>query len=169
MIEQPVSPTSHSHHFVHVAVTSTWYCNTPLHKCKISFTFLSRKDISSAKSQPSCFAFINATLVPLRDLVTNAICSFHSCSTSRLSIDTNSCINRTMVYEASVNANCWPRQIRSPPLKLTFLPSADIAFGDAAFTYGIKPHPGRSDASSQRSGRNSSASGPNVSVKRCRE
>lgn len=62
------------------------------------------------------------------------------------------CMRRTTTYPVSTNALCWPRHTRGPPLK---------------GKYAQRGRSGVSVFSSQRPGRNSSASGPYISGRRC--
>lgn len=89
---------------------------------------------------------VRATFVPFAVANVNPKSSVQGWG-SRVSIVSNCCIILVIVYPASVSANCWPMQIRGPPLK------------------GRYAQPGL--IFSHLSGRNSSASGPKTSVSRC--
>lgn len=91
-------------------------------------------------------AGINLHLTPLSRVRDNVICSLKP-SWSKLWISEKACSNLATVYEDSMSANFCPGHILGPPLK------------------GRYSHPGR--IVSHLSGRNSSASGPKSSGRRC--
>lgn len=83
---------------------------------------------------------------PLFNVSDNVNCSLQSVG-SKFSMPEKAWSRRAIVYDDSVRANFWPGQIRGPPLK------------------GKNSQPGRRP--SHRSGRNSSASSPKNSFRRC--
>jgi hypothetical protein len=93
-----------------------------------------------------CLASCNLIKTSFGAVVTLYACRVMS-SRSSLTILSYLCMILTITYPASVRANCCPRQILGPPLN------------------GRNSHPGF--LPTQRSGLNSSASGPQMSFRRC--